>query len=146
MSKKSFRYRNQVTCPHCHQKYPTNSNYECPYCHTKFYDLSFVDLKTEDSFSIPFYVRYKCDGYTGFAEKPKEEYDVFITLATMGIRVENSLDYSYEKFSNLHGDFYGKYLKTPSFNVKAEMEALATFGENDEPVLFVAEAVPKKKK
>ena len=110
MSKKSFRYRNQVTCPHCHQKYPTNSNYECPYCHTKFYDLSFVDLKTEDSFSIPFYVRYKCDGYTGFAEKPKEEYDVFITLKTMGIRVENNLDYSYEKFSNLHGDFYGKYL------------------------------------
>lgn len=146
MSKKSFRYRNQVTCPRCHQRYSTNSNYECPYCHTKFYDLSFVDLKTEDSFSIPIYVRYKCDGYTGFAEKPKEEYDVFITLATMGIRVENNLDYSYENFSNLNGNFYGKYLETASFNVKAEMEALATFGENDEPVLFVAEAVPKKKK
>lgn len=64
----------------------------------------------------------------------------------MGIRVENNLDYSYEKFSNLHGDFCGKYLKTASFNVKAEMESLATFGENGEPVLFVAEAVPKKKK
>ena len=146
MSKKSFRYRNQVTCPRCHQRYSTNSNYECPYCHTKFYDLSFVDLKTEDSSSIPIYVRYKCDGYTGFAEKPKEEYDVFITLATMGIRVENNLDYSYENFSNLNENFHGKYLEKVSFNVKAEMEALATFGENDEPVLFVAEAVLKKKK
>lgn len=145
MSKKSFRYRNQVTCPHCHQKYPTNSNYECPYCHTKFYDLSFVDLKTEDSFSIPFYVRYKCDGYTGFTEKPKEEYDVFITLKTMGIRVENNLD-SYKIFTGFRGQLGGKYINNVSFNVKAEMEALATFGENDEPVLFVAEAVPKKKK
>ena len=146
MSKKSFRYRNQVTCPHCHQKYPTNSNYECPYCHTKFYDLSFVDLKREESFSIPIYVRYKCDGYTGFAEKPKEEYDVFITLATMGIRVENNLDYSYENFYSPYGNFRGKYLETASFNVKAEMEALTTLGENGEPILFVAEAVPKKKK
>ena len=146
MSKKSFRYRNQVTCPHCHQKYSTNSNYECPYCHTKFYDLSFVDLKTEDSFSIPFYVRYKCDGYTGFAEKPKEEYDVFITLATMGINIENNLSHDYEYFYSPREALNGKYLKTCHFNVKAEMEALATFGENDEPVLFVAEAVPKKKK
>lgn len=64
----------------------------------------------------------------------------------MGIRVENNLDYSYENFSNLNENFYGKYLEKVSFNVKAEMEALATFGENDEPVLFVAEAVPKKKK
>lgn len=146
MSKKSFRYRNQVTCPHCHQKYPTNSNYECPYCHTKFYDLSFVDLKTEESFSIPFYVRYKCDGYTGFAEKPKEEYDVFITLATMGINIENNLSHDYEYFYSPREALNGKYLKTCHFNVKAEMEALATLGENDEPVLFVAEAVPKKKK
>ena len=146
MSKKSFRYRNQVVCPRCHQRYSTNSNYECPYCHTKFYDLSFIDLKTADGFSIPIYVRYKCDGLTGFAEKPKEEYDVFITLATMGIRVENNLDYNYDNLSNLRGQFCGKYLRTTSFNVKAEMEALATFGENDEPVLFVAEAVPKKKK
>ena len=64
----------------------------------------------------------------------------------MGIRVENNLDYSYENFSNLNENFHGKYLEKVSFNVKAEMEALATFGENDEPVLFVAEAVLKKKK
>lgn len=64
----------------------------------------------------------------------------------MGIRVENSLDYNYDNLSNLRGKFCGKYLKTASFNVKAEMEALATFGENDEPILFIAEAVPKKKK
>lgn len=144
MSKKSFRYRNQVVCPHCHQRYSTNSNCECPYCHTKFYDLSFVDLKTEDSF--PIYVRYKCDGYTGFIEKPKEEYDIFITLATMGISVQNNLDYNYDNLSNLRGQFCGRYLKTASFNVKAEMEALATHDENGHPVLFVAEAVPKKKK
>ena len=144
MSKKSFRYRNQVACPRCHQKYSVNSNYECPYCHTKFYDLSFVDLKPNDG--LPIYVRYKCDGYTGFAEKPKENYDVFITVATMGVRVENNLDYSYENLSNLHGEFCGRHLKTASFNVKAEMEALATYDENENPVLFVAEAVPKKKK
>lgn len=144
MSKKSFRYRNQVTCPRCHQKYSVNSNCECPYCHTKFYDLGFVDLKPNDN--LPIYVRYKCDGYTGFMEKPKEEFDVFITVATMGVRVENNLDYSYENLSNLHGDFCGRYLKTASFDVKAEMEALATFDENENPVLFVAEAVPKKKK
>lgn len=64
----------------------------------------------------------------------------------MGIRVENRFDYNYDNLSNLRGEFCGRYLKTTSFNVKAEMEALATFGENDEPVLFVAEAVPKKKK
>lgn len=144
MSKKSFRYRNQVTCPRCHQKYSVNSNCECPYCHTKFYDLGFVDLKPNDN--LPIYVRYKCDGYTGFMEKPKEEFDVFITVATMGVRVENNLDYSYENLSNLHGDFCGRYLKTASFDVKAEMEALATFDENENPDLFVAEAVPKKKK
>ena len=144
MSKKSFRYRNQVTCPRCHQKHSVNSNCECPYCHTKFYDLGFVDLKPNDN--LPIYVRYKCDGYTGFMEKPKEEFDVFITVATMGVRVENNLDYSYENLSNLHGDFCGRYLKTASFDVKAEMEALATFDENENPVLFVAEAVPKKKK
>ena len=146
MSKKSFRYRNQVTCPHCHQRYSTNSNYECPYCHTKFYDLSFVDLKTENSFPILIYVKYKCDGYTGFAEKPKEEYDVFITLATLGINVENNISHNYENFYGFRGELCGKYLKTTSFNVKAEMEALAIMEENGEPVLFVAEAVPKKKK
>ena len=96
--------------------------------------------------SLPIYVRYKCDGYTGFAEKHKDEYDVFITIATMGIRVENNLDYSYENFSDFLGNFCGKYFKSASFNVKAEMEALATLGENGEPILFVAEAVPKKKK
>lgn len=64
----------------------------------------------------------------------------------MGIRVENNLDYSYETFTGFRGQFAGKYINNVSFNVKAEMEALATFGENDEPVLFVAEAVPKKKK
>ena len=145
MSKKNFRYRNnQIVCPRCHQKYSVNSNYECPYCHTKFYDLNFVDLDTNNG--LPIYIRYKCDGYTGFAEKPKEKYDVFITVATMGIRVENNLDYSYENLSNLYGEFYGRHLKTASFNVKAEMEALATYNENEEPVLFVAEVVPKKKK
>lgn len=95
---------------------------------------------------LPFYIRYKCDGYTGFVEKPKEKYDVFITLKTMGINVENNLDYSYENLSNLWGQFLGRHLKTASFNVKAEMEALATFDEDDNPVLFVAEVVPKKKK
>lgn len=145
MSKKNFRYRNnQIVCPRCHQKYSVNSNYECPYCHTKFYDLSFVDLGTNNG--LPIYIRYKCDGYTGFAEKPKEKYDVFITVATMGIRVENNLDYSYENLSNLYGEFCGRYLKTASFNVKAEMEALVTYDENEDPILFVAEAVPKKKK
>lgn len=64
----------------------------------------------------------------------------------MGINVQNNLDYKYENLSNLHGNLCGKYLKTASFNVKAEMEALATFGEDNEPILFVAEAVPKKKK
>lgn len=106
--------------------------------------MSFVDTKTENG--LPVYVRYKCNGYTGFAEKPKEEYDVFITLETMGINVENNLEWGYENFSNFYGNFGGKYIKTASFNVKAEMEALATLGENDEPVLFIAEAVPKKKK
>ena len=145
MSKKNFRYRNnQIVCPCCHQKYSVNSNYECPYCHTKFYDLNFVDLGTNNG--LPIYIRYKCDGYTGFAEKPKEKYDVFITVATMGIRVENNLDYSYENLSNLYGEFCGRYLKTASFNVKAEMEALVTYDENEDPILFVAEAVPKKKK
>ena len=145
MSKKNFRYRNnQIVCPRCHQKYSVNSNYECPYCHTKFYDLNFVDLGTNNG--LPIYIRYKCDGYTGFAEKPKEKYDVFITVATMGIRVENNLDYSYENLSNLYGEFCGRYLKTASFNVKAEMEALVTYDENEDPILFVAEAVPKKKK
>ena len=145
MSKKNFRYRNnQIVCPRCHQKYSVNSNYECPYCHTKFYDLSFVDLGINNG--LPIYIRYKCDGYTGFAEKPKEKYDVFITVATMGIRVENNLDYSYENLSNLSGEFCAMYLKTASFNVKAEMEALVTYDENEDPILFVAEAVPKKKK
>lgn len=64
----------------------------------------------------------------------------------MGIRVENNLDYSYETYTGFRGQFGGKYLKSASFNVKAEMEALATLGENGEPILFVAEAVPKKKK
>lgn len=106
--------------------------------------MSFVDLGTNNG--LPIYIRYKCDGYTGFAEKPKEKYDVFITVATMGIRVENNLDYSYENLSNLYGEFCGRYLKTASFNVKAEMEALVTYDENEDPILFVAEAVPKKKK
>lgn len=144
MSKKSFRYRNQVTCPHCHQRYSTNSNYECPYCHTKFYDLSFVDTKTENGF--PIYVKYKCNGYTGFAENSKEKYDVFITVATLGINVENNISHNYENFYGFRGELCGKYLKTDSFNVKAEMEALATLGETGEPILFVAEAIPKKKK
>lgn len=96
--------------------------------------------------NLPIYVRYKCDGYTGFIEKPKEKYDVFITLATMGISVQNNLDYNYENLSSLHGSFCGRYLKTASFNVKAEMEAIVTYDENENPVLFVAEAVPKKKK
>ncbi len=144
MSKKNFRYRNQIVCPRCHQKYSANSNYECPYCRTKFYDLSFIDLNTKDK--LPIYVRYKCDGYTGFVEKPKEEYDVFITLATMGISVQNNLDYNYDNLSNLRGEFCGRYLKTISFNVKTEMEAIVTYNENENPVLFVAEAVPKKKK
>lgn len=144
MSKKSFKYRNQVVCPKCHQKYSANSNYECPYCYTKFYDLSFVDTKTENG--SPVYVRYKCNGYTGFAENPKEEYDVFITVATLGINVENNFSHDYEYFYSPREALNGKYLKTCHFNVKAEMEALATLGENDEPVLFVAEAVPKKKK
>lgn len=64
----------------------------------------------------------------------------------MGIRVENNLDYSYEIPTRFRKQLGGKYINNVSFNVKAEMEALATFGENDEPVLFVAEAVPKKKK
>ena len=144
MSKKSFRYRNQVTCPRCHQRYLVNSNYECPYCHTKFYDLSFVDTKTENG--SPVYIRYKCNGYTGFAENPKEEYDVFITVATLGINVENNFSHNYDYVYNSRNEFYARRLQTSSFNVKAEMEALATLGENDEPVLFVAEAVPKKKK
>ena len=71
---------------------------------------------------------------------------MFVTLATMGIRVENNLDYSYKIPTGFRGQLGGKYINNVSFNVKAEMEALATFGENDEPVLFVAEAVPKKKK
>lgn len=144
MSKKSFRYRNQVTCPRCHQRYLVNSNYECPYCHTKFYDLSFVDTKTENS--SPVYVRYKCNGYTGFAENPKEEYDVFITVATLGINVENNFSHNYDYVYNSRNEFYARRLQTSSFNVKAEMEALATLGENNEPILFVVEAVPKKKK
>lgn len=64
----------------------------------------------------------------------------------MGISVQNNLDYNYDNLSNLRGQFCGKYLKTASFNVKAEMEALATYDKNENPVLFVAEAVPKKKK
>lgn len=144
MSKKSFRYRNQVTCPRCHQRYLVNSNCECPYCHTKFYDLSFVDTKTENG--SPVYVRYKCNGYTGFAENPKEEYDVFITVATLGINVENNFSRNYDYVYNSRNEFYTRRLQTSSFNVKAEMEALATLGENNEPILFVAEAVPKKKK
>ena len=71
---------------------------------------------------------------------------MFVTLATMGIRVENNLDYSYKIPTGFRGQLGGKYINNVSFNVKAEMEALATFRENDEPVLFVAEAVPKKKK
>ena len=144
MSKKSFRYRNQVTCPRCHQRYLVNSNYECPYCHTKFYDLSFVDTKTENG--SPVYIRYKCNGYTGFAENPKEEYDVFITVATLRINVENNFSHNYDYVYNSRNEFYARRLQTSSFNVKAEMEALATLGENNEPILFVAEAVPKKKK
>ncbi len=144
MSKKSFKYRNQVVCPKCHQKYSANSNYECPYCHTKFYDLSFVDTKTENG--SPVYVRYKCNGYTGFAENPKEEYDVFITVATLGINVENNFSHNYDYVYNFRNEFYARHLQTSSFNVKAEMEALATLGENNEPILFVVEAVPKKKK
>lgn len=144
MSKKSFRYRNQVTCPRCHQRYLVNSNYECPYCHTKFYDLSFVDTKTENG--SPVYVRYKCNGYTGFAENPKEEYDVFITVATLGINVENNFSHNYDYVYNSRNEFYARRLQTSSFNVKAEMEALATLGENNEPILFVVEAVLKKKK
>ena len=144
MSKKSFRYRNQVTCPRCHQRYLVNSNYECPYCHTKFYDLSFVDTKTENG--SPVYVRYKCNGYTGFAENPKEEYDVFITVATLGINVENNFSHNYDYVYNSRNEFYARRLQTSSFNVKAEMEALATLGENNETILFVVEAVPKKKK
>lgn len=144
MSKKSFKYRNQVVCPRCHKKYLANSNYECPYCHTKFYDLSFVDTNTENG--LPVYVRYKCNGYTCFAEKPKEEYDVFITMATLGINIENNLSHDYKYFYSPREALNGKYLKTCHFNVKAEMEALATLGENGEPILFVAEAVHKKKK
>lgn len=106
--------------------------------------MSFVDTKTENGF--PIYVRYKCNGYTSFVENSKKEYDVFITVATLGINVENNISHNYENFYGFRGELCGKYLKTDSFNVKAEMEALATFGENDEPVLFVAEAVPKKKK
>lgn len=106
--------------------------------------MSFVDTKTENG--SPVYVRYKCNGYTGFAENPKEEYDVFITVATLGINVENNFSHDYEYFYSPREALNGKYLKTCHFNVKAEMEALATLGENDEPVLFVAEAVPKKKK
>lgn len=64
----------------------------------------------------------------------------------MGISVQNNLDYNYDNLSNLRGQFCSRYLKTASFNVKAEMEALATHDENGHPVLFVAEAVPKKKK
>ena len=76
MSKKSFRYRNQVTCPHCHQKYPTNSNYECPYCHTKFYDLSFVDLKkccyTIEKYSyLTTMVRFPCAKVGIYSEMTK---------------------------------------------------------------------------
>ena len=144
MSKKSFKYRSQVTCPRCHQRYLVNSNYECPYCHTKFYDLSFVDTKTENG--SPVYVRYKCNGYTGFAENSKEEYDVFITVATLGINVENNISHNYDYIYNSRNEFYGRRLQTSSFNVKAEMEALATLGENNESILFVVEAVPKKKK
>lgn len=144
MSKKSFKYRNQVTCPRCHQRYLVNSNYECPYCHTKFYDLSFVDTKTENG--SPVYIRYKCNRYTGFAENPKEEYDVFITVATLGINVENNFSHNCDYVYNSRNEFYAKRLQTFSFNVKAEMEALATLGENNEPILFVVEAVPKKKK
>lgn len=106
--------------------------------------MSFVDTKTENGF--PIYVRYKCNGYTGFVENSKKEHDVFITVATLGINVENNISHNYENFYGFRGELCRKYLKTDSFNVKAEMEALATFGENDEPVLFVAEAVPKKKK
>lgn len=64
----------------------------------------------------------------------------------MGINVQNNLDYNYENLSNFCGEFCGRHLKTASFNVKAEMEALAIYDENEDPVLFVAEAVPKKKK
>lgn len=64
----------------------------------------------------------------------------------MGINIENNLSHDYEYFYNSRNEFYARRLQTSSFNVKAEMEALATLGENDEPVLFVAEAVPKKKK
>lgn len=106
--------------------------------------MSFVDTKTENGSLV--YVRYKCNGYTGFAENSKEEYDVFITVATLGINVENNINHNYENFYGFRGELCGKYINNVSFNVKAEMEALATFGENGEPVLFVAEAVPKKKK
>lgn len=106
--------------------------------------MSFVDTKTENG--SPVYVRYKCNGYTGFAENPKEEYDVFITVATLGINVENNFSHDYDYVYNSRNEFYGRRLQTSSFNVKAEMEALATLGENNESILFVVEAVPKKKK
>ena len=106
--------------------------------------MSFVDTKTEND--SPVYVRYKCNGYIGFAENPKEEYDVFITVATLGINVENNFSHDYDYVYNSRNEFYGRRLQTSSFNVKAEMEALATLGENNESILFVVEAVPKKKK
>lgn len=79
-------------------------------------------------------------------KKTKEEYDVFITLATLGINVENNFSHNYDYVYNFRNEFYARHLQTSSFNVKAEMEALATLGENGEPVLFVVEAVHKKKK
>jgi hypothetical protein len=104
--------------------------------------LSFVDTKTENG--SPVYIRYKCNGYTGFAENPKEEYDVLV--ATLGINVENNFSHNYDYVYNSRNEFYARRLQTSSFNVKVEMEALAIMEENGEPVLFVAEAVPKKKK
>lgn len=144
MSKKNYKlYRAKVKCPCCHKNYSVNPNCECPHCHAKFYDLSFVDLPVENK--LPVYVRYKYNGYTGFKDNPKEEYDVFITLATMGINVENNLDYSYET-SPEHQVCYWRSLKPATFNVKTEMEALPIHDENGNPVLFMVEAEPKKKK
>lgn len=56
------------------------------------------------------------------------------------------VDTKYDYVYNFRNEFYARHLQTSSFNVKAEMEALATSGENGEPILFVVEAVPKKKK
>lgn len=148
MSKKNYKlYRAKVECPRCHKNYSANPNCECPHCHTKFYDLSFVDLNDlNKENNLPVYFRYRCNGYTGFKDNPTEEYDMFITLATMGVNLESNLDCFYEISSQRELYYRDRNLKMATFNVKAEMDALAIYDENGTPVLFVAEAEPKKKK